>query len=314
MILRTGRSLLLAVFATLLSVSCVSQQSRAQAVSWTELGNAWAELERWDKAGEAWSRAMGLDPGQLVASYNLARALAEAGKYDESIAKSDEFLAFDPENAAVMAVKAYALHKAGRDEEALAVYQKVERLNGGDLASVYNLALLMEALGRIDDAMQRYEQILLIQADHVGASYRKGLILSSQGESDSALPLLLRYVEANPKSKEARSALALAQERAGRYQEALGSYRTMLENDDKDADAWFAMARLNLTVIEDGQAGLDALGSAITNGFKDRDRVRALLDDPKLVVPEAVKEALDKAGLLTEPAQQPPADPQAPSP
>lgn len=290
----------IAMALCLFTVSCVTDQSRRQAIAWTELGNAWAELERWDKAGQAWSKAMSLDPGQLVASYNLARALAEAGKYDESIAKSDEFLAIDPDNAAVLSIKAYALHKAGRDDDAITTYQKVVRLNGGDLPSVYNLALLLEAVGRVDEAMIRYDQILLIEADHAGASYRKGLILASRGETEAALPLLLRYVEANPKSSVARTALGLAQERFGSFNDAIESYKEVLTYDEKNADASFALARVYLTKIEDGTSGLDALKRAILNGFKDATLARTLLEDPHLVAPEAVKVELEAAGLLSE--------------
>ncbi len=292
--------LLGAGMAALASLSCATDQSRRQAVGWTELGNAWAELGRWDKAGDAWSRAMALDPGQGVASYNLSRALAEAGKYDESIAKSDEYLATDPDNAAVLTVKAYALYKAGRDDEALALYERVVTLNGADSASVYNLAVLLEAAGRTDEAMERYDAVLALKPDDANASFRKGLLLAADGDAESALPLLERYLAANMESLEGRRALALTQVRAGNYMDALETYAAIVAKAPEDADSWFALARLRLTVAEDGQGGLDALKTALKKGFKDRALATDLLAEPGLVALDEVQKAFDEAAIFED--------------
>ncbi len=293
--------LLLAVgMAALASLSCATDQSRRQALGWTELGNAWAELGRWDKAGDAWSRAMALDPGQGVASYNLSRALAEAGKYDESIAKSDEYLSTDPDNSAVLTVKAYALYKAGRDAEALALYERVVTLNGADSASVYNLAVLLEAAGRSDEAMERYDAILVLKPDDANASFRKGLLLAAGGDAEGALPLLERYLAANAESLEGRRALALAQVRAERYMDAIDTYAAIVAKAPEDADSWFALARLRLTVAEDGQGGLDALKTALKKGFKDRAQATALLAEPGLVALDEVQKAFDEAAIFED--------------
>jgi tetratricopeptide (TPR) repeat protein len=289
-----------AVLVALASTSCAGDQSRRQAAGWTELGNAWAELGRWDKAGDAWSRAMALDPGQGVASYNLSRALAEAGKYDESIAKSDEYLESDPANAAVLSVKAYALYKSGRDEEALALYERVVALNGADSASVYNLAVLLESVGRTDEAMARYDAILALKPEDAIASFRKGLLLAAGGDAEGAVPLLERYLAANAESLEGHRALALAQERTGRYMEALESYAAIVAKAPEEADSWFALARLRLTVAEDGPGGLDALKTALQKGFKDRAMATDLLAEPGLMALDEVQKAFDEAAFFED--------------
>ena len=290
--------------------SCATDQSRRQATGWTELGNAWAELGRWDKAGDAWSRAIDLDPGQGVASYNLSRALAEAGKYDEAIARSDEYLASDPDNAAVMSIKAYALHQAGRDDEAIVVYERVVVLNGGDSASVFNLAVLLDSAGRRAEALARYDDILAVRPDDPAASWRKGLLLLAEGQGEAALPFLERYAAANPGSLDAQRTLAAARERAGRFADAMDSYTAIVAKAPDDSAALFALARLKLTVAADEAGGLESLKSALAKGFKDEARAQELLAFPGLVATEAVRAILAEAGLL---AGQPGASPvQAP--
>jgi tetratricopeptide (TPR) repeat protein len=280
--------------------SCATDAGRRQAVAWTEIGNAWAELEKWDKAGDAWSRAMALDPGQAVAGYNLSRALAEAGKYDQSIAMSDTYLATDPDNAAVLSVKAYALHKAGRNGEAIAVYERVVSLNGADSASLFNLAVLYESAGRQADALSRYDDILKIKPDDAPASYRKGLILADRGLADEALPYIVRYAEANPDSTDAARSLAVVQEAAGRFADAMDGYMAIVAKDEKNAVAWFELARLRLTVAGDEAGGLVALGKAIASGWKDTARAKDLLASNALVAGDKVRELLAAVGLAGE--------------
>jgi tetratricopeptide (TPR) repeat protein len=306
---RLRAAVALAVTAALASLgaSCATDAGRRQAAAWTEIGNAWAELEKWDKAGDAWSRAMALDPGQAVAGYNLSRSLAEAGKYDESIAMSDTYLATDPDNAAVLAVKAYALHKAGRSDAAIVVYERVAVLNGGDSASLFNLAVLYESSGRREDALARYGDILTLKPDDALASYRKGLILAASGDAEAALPFIQRYADANPASLEAILSLALVREAAGRFADAMDSYAAIVAKDGNDADAWFALARLRLTVAGDETGGLEALDKAIAKGWKDAEQAKALLGSPKLAAADKVREKLDAAGLLdgTNPVDSP---------
>jgi len=292
------------------ATSCATDQARRQATGWTELGNAWAEIGRWDRAGDAWSRAIDLDPGQGVASYNLSRALVEAGKYDEAIARSDDYLASDPDNAAVLSIKAYALHKAGRDDEAIAAYERVVILNGGDAASAFNLAILLDAAGRHTEALARYDAILAARPDDAPASYRKGLLLASGDDSEAALPYIERYVAANPDSLKALRTLAAARERAGRFAGAIDSYAAIAAKAPDDPSAFFALARLRLTVAADEAGGLESLKAALAKGFKDAPAAAGLMASPNLVAAEAVRSLLDEAGLLgkkpdTEPAQTP---------
>jgi len=280
--------------------SCATDQSLRQAAAWTDIGNAWSELGRWDKAGDAWSRAVAIDPGQAVAGYNLVRALTEAGNYDKAIATADRYLASDPDNASVLSIKAYALHKAGRDDEAVVVYRRVVVLNGGDTASQYNLAVLLESSGQTDEALALYDAILAGKPDDASASFRKGMILAARGNALEAIALIERYVGAHESSLEAQRALALAYDRAGRFADAIDRYVLVTSRDATDAASWFALARLRLTVAADASGGIEALKSALQHGFADKGRAAELLATPSLVAVTDVRAALAAAGLLAD--------------
>jgi tetratricopeptide (TPR) repeat protein len=54
-----------------------------------------------EEGGEAYSRALAIDPSFAGASYNLARALAEAGDYEGSLRILDRLAKRDPGNVRV---------------------------------------------------------------------------------------------------------------------------------------------------------------------------------------------------------------------
>ncbi|HPE37072.1 MAG TPA: tetratricopeptide repeat protein [Spirochaetales bacterium] len=298
--------------AALALSSCGTTDAARLASSWTTLGNTWADLGYWDKAGLAWSEALRLDPTQAVAGYNLARALAEAGKYDEAVQAADAVLAKDPDNASVLAVKAYALHKAGRNAEAAAVYRRVVVLNAEDTASSFNLAVLLEEGGQLDEALARYLAILDAKPDDAAASLRAGVVLDALGRSEEAVPYLERYTVATPASLEAKRVLADVCERAGLYMKSMEALLAVLAGAKDDADAWFQLGRLRLTVADDAEGGLDALAKAAAAGFDDEDAARTLLDTPGLPERQRVEAALapvfDKPDDQTDPDDDTPAE------
>ena len=94
-------------------VSCATTRQADLARQWYELGNSWLDKGDWKRAGQAYSRALALDPYFSGASYNLARALTESGDYDRALKALDELAKSDPGNVKILASRAYALYKKG---------------------------------------------------------------------------------------------------------------------------------------------------------------------------------------------------------
>ncbi len=261
-------------------VSCASQRQR-QAIAWTEIGNAWADAGKWDKAGDAWSRAKLLDPQQAVASYNLARALAEAGKYDETLLELKAPLAKDPDNTILLAAKAYALHKAVRHDEALAVYERILVLGGADSSAIYNYAILLESSGRLEEAMENFDAVLAVKPEDPSASYRKAMLLLRMKKAEEAIAFFGPYLKSKPDSVIALTALAHAQEELGNYTAALEAYTKAVAGNDKDAGLWFSIGSLHLLALENKDAGLEALNRAKNRGYSDKSKINALISELK---------------------------------
>jgi tetratricopeptide (TPR) repeat protein len=129
----------------------------------------------------------------------------------------------------------------------------------------------------------------------------------AQGSAD----MLSRYVDKKSDDIDAWFLVAASAERLHKYSRALEAYDKIISLDAKQGAAWFGETRLLLTVVEDPQKGLDALGKALAAGFKDREAIKALLASPQLLEKDKVMAALKDKDLLPPP--EPPATDQKPS-
>ncbi|NYJ08017.1 tetratricopeptide repeat protein [Petropleomorpha daqingensis] len=71
--------------------------------------------------------------------------------------------------------------------------------------------------------------------------YQRGLQLLGSGDPDAAATLLARVAEAEPGSRSVREALARAQYDAGRYEEAIASFRELIAVNPTDDYAHFGL-------------------------------------------------------------------------
>jgi Flp pilus assembly protein TadD len=71
--------------------------------------------------------------------------------------------------------------------------------------------------------------------------YQRGLQLLADRNPDAAAVLLSRAAEAEPGSRSVREALARAQYDAGRYEEAIASFRRIIDGNPTDDYAHFGL-------------------------------------------------------------------------
>jgi tetratricopeptide (TPR) repeat protein len=319
---RPLRALALAFAAAVLLGSCASSQSATVSREWYDIGNAWFDKGDWKRAGQAYSRAIALDPSFAGASYNLARALVEAADYDGAIKVLDALLKRDPKNLRALSTKAYAYYKKGADSEALEAYKAVLALDPYAPDAVFNAALLesrtgdyaaaVAQLGTLTEAKPEDGQAFLLlgraldmlASAAAGSNDLSDAAPAAAPTAPAATADQSAILNAYEKARVLGKADAPALQRIGqiyesgrRYADAMDAYDAAVKADAKLAAAWFALARLRLVVAQDEDKGLEALKAALDSGFADKDAVQALLDEPDLPAREKVYDALKDKGL-----------------
>lgn len=113
-------------------------------VSWTNLGWAWYLLGSWERSERASIRALDIDPGGVIAAYNLGLVRARFGRLDEAMPVYERALAADPEV----------------DDEAILDVENALLARPGEASLYYALGRLYETEGRRDEAAAAYQSFL----------------------------------------------------------------------------------------------------------------------------------------------------------
>ena len=77
-------------------------------------GNAFGKLKQYNKALEAYDRAIAIDSQNAFAWFNRGLALSRLGRYDEAIDSYDKGLAIDPDNTQAIRQRQQTLKLKGR--------------------------------------------------------------------------------------------------------------------------------------------------------------------------------------------------------
>ena len=294
--LRVASALCLAALLCAAALASCATASAA-ALEWYEVGNAWFDAGKWDRAGEAYSRALALDPKLGAASYNMLRALAEAGDHGGALRAADLLLATDPGNVRVLAAKAYVLSRSGDPAAARELDAQLLALDPFAPDAVYNAAWLKAEAGDEAGAAADLKRLVEARPEDSGALALYAKLLYGLGPKEEALA-------AHERLKAQGKADAAALDRLGGlyaegrdFAKAMEAFAAATAAEPKRASSWFALARLRLVEAEDGKGGLEALAKALEAGFADKAAAAALLGERNLVEREAVAKALREKGL-----------------
>jgi len=103
-----------------------------------------------------------------------------------------------------------------------------------------------------------FRRALDLNPNHAQARHWFGMYLASRGRFDQALEEMLRAREVDPLSSVVLSGISRIHHFAGRYQEAIASFRQVLKADPQFAGAHFGLALTFLAMGDAGQAAAQA--------------------------------------------------------
>ena len=195
-------------------------------------GNFLMMLEQSDKAIEAYSHVIELNPHYATVYNNRGNAYSNQGEHDRSIADYNKAIELNPEFAAVYYNRGADYHSKGAYDRAITDYNKAIELNP-EFAEAYNnrgntyfskgaydraitdynkaIELNPELVvtynnrgnayrdkGVYDLAITDYNKAIELNRDYVDAYYNRGNAYSNQGELDCAIIDYNKVIELNP--------------------------------------------------------------------------------------------------------------------
>jgi arylsulfatase A-like enzyme/Flp pilus assembly protein TadD len=191
------------------------------------LGNFCLDLGRSPEAQDAFERLLGIQPESYDGHYGLGRALAALGRANEAHQSFEKALELDPGSSEVY-------YRLSRLESSRANLEESERwLHRG--IEIAPSSLLYQSLAELLVSTGRGEELSRSAAQWKGpgaeaaAAYARGQLLASQGNEEGGIAELERAASLAPRDDNVEHALANELSRAGRYEEAIGHYRAILD-------------------------------------------------------------------------------------
>ncbi len=203
----------------------VAQQQPALPEPWMELALAQMETGDLETARHGLRRALELDPGLLLARYNLGRACQLLGQVGEAIAHYQAVLQLDPDHSEAHNNLGLLLQSQGQPDAASQHFQKALARSPLFVDAHNNLGSALAEERRWEEAMLRLRKALQIEPASADAHNNLGKVYGARGELAEATACFRHAVSADPSHWVAHFNLGRALEAAGRKSEARAAYR-----------------------------------------------------------------------------------------
>jgi tetratricopeptide (TPR) repeat protein len=241
-------------------------------------------------AARQWGKVAALDPTSTEARFEQARNLYAAGDYRQVV----EILSLESEetNPDAQALRAMALLGMGRVEEADAI---IDRVSGSDPGHAQTRLLSADRLfvdDRLDEAEAAYRELLDVEEVAAGAHFGLVQVLIRRGEQERAVALMRQRPADDGASYQLLIAHAEFWRQTGHLEDALATYRRLLEHQGPVPEVIVPMGEL--TASEGDAAELTKLRDKLVGTTASALAARHYLDAMAAYVEKSPEAALQR--------------------
>jgi len=298
---RSAVVLSLASVVILFTSGCTTTAIRRElSAEYFNLGNAYFELKKYDKALALYEKSLRYDPSFSEGSYNLARVYIVQERYAEGIAILRDLMLRDGDNLLLSQTLAFAFAKSGKNDEAEEVYRTILSRSEGNIGALYNLSILAEANKDRDKAYDLLKTAYRLSPEDPDILRRLGFLEANLGMASMATQYLERYREKKADDIDTAFFLSELYKKERFYAKALDILDALIKKKKDDPKLWFEQAFLYLVKANDKDAGLESFGKALELGYSNKVKLKELLSESQPAYIEDIKSLILKKRLLTE--------------
>ena len=196
-------------------------------------GNACFNNKEYEKALEAYAKALELDPEYVYAYNGRGNAYKALGEYEKAVSDYDRALELDPEYVYAYNGRGNAYKALGKYEKAVSDYDRALELDPEYVYAYNGRGNAYKALGEYERAMSDYDRALELDPEHVKAYNGRGNTYQALGVYEKAVSDYEKALGLDPKYVTGYYNRGLAYRAMGKYEEALADYSKALELDPK---------------------------------------------------------------------------------
>lgn len=171
-------------------------------VSWYNLGNVYAKLERYEESEHALDLALAIDDRFSSAWFSKARNLLLASRYEEAIACYEETLAFDGPQAITFSFIGECHEKMEQFAQAIVSYDQAIAIDPEWVDAWIGRGVVMDMQGRVKEAVVSLRQAVIVAPENPDALYYYAAALVRLKDYKTAMEVYVKLNLIEPQSLE----------------------------------------------------------------------------------------------------------------
>ena len=192
-----------------------------------------------NRALEAYSHGINLDPYRPVAYRNRGAAYHAKNDYDRAAADYSKAIELNPHDADTYYNRGVAYSDINELDLAIQDYTKVIQLEPDFAHAYYNRGVAYSHTGEYDLAIQDYTKAIKRKQDYVQAYSNRGFAYSEKDDFDLAIVDYTKAIELNPHYAAAYNNRGLSYVSTGEYDLAIQDYTTAIELNPKFVGTYY---------------------------------------------------------------------------
>ncbi|ALS02281.1 hypothetical protein ATZ33_13065 [Enterococcus silesiacus] len=216
----------------------LSESTSDDVLRYYNLGNALEKQKKYQEAGEAYRKAIELNPTHATTYYNLGCVLEEQGKYEEAVEAYQKAIELNPDYASAYYKLGNILDKQGKYEEAVEAYKKAIESNPDHASTYYKLGNRLYKQGKYEEVVQAYKKAIELNPNYTSAYNNLGIALDKQGKYEEAVEVYQKVMELNPNNATIYYNLGNTLYKQKKYDQAIKVYQKAIELNPNYASAY----------------------------------------------------------------------------
>lgn len=211
------------------------------------------DLGDMEGARKSFQTAMGLDPKDIDAAYQLGRLDYDAGRPGDARKQLEMVLEREPEHAGAWYFMGKLAEDRGDLEQADAAYRKALTYDASHAAAFHSLGLLYESVGAREEAAQVFREAIRLNPDDAESHNTLGVMMLEQGRAEEAISLFYSVAELQPGRRDVLFSLGNSFLHAGDNTKAiyyLQRYVSGVEGAPDDPAPYVPVARIMIDNIQ----------------------------------------------------------------
>ncbi|MFZ3091422.1 MAG: tetratricopeptide repeat protein [Nitrospirota bacterium] len=191
---------------------------------WFTLGYYYHDAGLYDKAIEAYTSAIALDPNDAQVYYNRGRAYSFKKQYDRAIEDYNKAIAINPNHAQVYYMRGIAYDRKEQYDRAKEDYNKAIDINP-NYADAYTMrGTAYVGKKQYDRAIEDFNKAIALDPNDAFAYTSRGFAYYRKGQYDRAIEDYNMAIAINPNDAEAYGMRGTAYYRKGQYDRAIEDF------------------------------------------------------------------------------------------